>query len=549
MVRDVSCDLVDVDALATQASDAPSVQVWQQLLRGEDETPLPLAAHAEVDPTGTAMTTADFARTAMRACLTTDQLLRDHLRAQLRPYQVRGVAWLASTAESEGGAVLADEMGLGKTVQAVGLLSLRVETGPQLVVCPTSLVTNWAHEITRFAPGLTVYTGCIEEAPDTAGSVTITSYARLRLGIDELAGRRWATVIYDEAQALKNPRTQLSRAARRVDAQARIALTGTPIENSLDELWAILRVVAPSVFPHRAVFRRRFTRAVDDGDYGALQRLRVAVAPVMLARTKARVASALPPKIHNPVLVDLTAEQAELYDAHLAAIEDAGFGVGIERHGRILATLTRLKQICNHPALVTGDRDRGRLAGRSGKFDRCMEILEENMETGSPTLVFTQYRDTGDLLADHLADRFDCDVPFFHGGLTPGRRDELVADFQAGRTPEVMVMSLKAGGVGLTLTRACDVIHFDRWWNPAVEAQASDRVHRIGQERPVTVTTLTTATTLEEHIDNLHRRKAALSAHPDESSALAELTALSDERLITVLRRNRSLDPAIREAE
>ncbi|MCR8899219.1 SNF2-related protein [Gordonia sp. GONU] len=197
----MSCDLVDVDALATQASDAPSVQVWQQLLRGEDETPLPLAAHAEVDPTGTAMTTADFARTAMRACLTTDQLLRDRLRAQLRPYQVRGVAWLASTAESEGGAVLADEMGLGKTVQAVGLLSLRVETGPQLVVCPTSLVTNWAHEITRFAPGLTVYTG----------------------------------------------------AARRVDAQARIALTGTPIENSLDELWAILRVVAPSVFPHRIV--------------------------------------------------------------------------------------------------------------------------------------------------------------------------------------------------------------------------------------------------------------------------------------------------------
>ncbi len=522
---------------------------------GEDETPLPLAAHAEVDPTGTAMTTADFARTAMRACLTTDQLLRDRLRAQLRPYQVRGgVAWLASTAESEGGAVLADEMGLGKTVQAVGgLLSLRADTGPQLVVCPTSLVTNWAHEITRFAPGLAVYTGCIEEAPDTAGSVTITSYARLRLGIDELAGRRWATVIYDEAQALKNPPyPTLARGTPR-----RCAGADRPDRHADRE--QPRRVVGdpsggrpPSVFPHRAVFRRRFTRAVDDGDSGALQRLRVAVAPVMLARTKARVASALPPKIHNPpVLVDLTAEQAELYDAHLAAIEDAGFGVGIERHGRILATLTRLKQICNHPALVTGDRDRGRLPGRSGKFDRCMEILEENMETGSPTLVFTQYRDTGDLLADHLADRFDCDIPFFHGGLTPGgRRDELVADFQAGgRTPDVMVMSLKAGGVGLTLTRACDVIHFDRWWNPAVEAQASDRVHRIGQDRPVTVTTLTTATTLEEHIDNLHRRKAALSAHPDESSALAELTALSDERLITVLRRNRNLDPAIREAE
>ncbi len=543
----MSCDLVDVDALASLGSTTSSVRAWQQILRDSEEIPLPLAAHSEVDPTGTAMTTAGFARTALRACLATEELLQDRLHARLRPYQVRGVAWLATAAESEGGAILADEMGLGKTVQAVGLLALRAETGPQLVVCPTSLVTNWAHEITRFAPGLTVHAGRISDAPDTAGSVTITSYARLRLGVDVLAARSWATTIYDEAQALKNTRTQLSRAARRIDTQARIALTGTPIENSLDELWAILRVVAPSVFPHRAVFRRRFTRAVDDGDSGALQRLRVAVAPVMLARTKSRVAAALPPKIHNPVLVDLTAEQADLYDAHLASIEDDGFGVGFERHGRILAALTRLKQICNHPGLVTGDL--GHVPGRSGKFDRCIEILDENVETGSPTLVFTQYRDTGELLARHLAERFACDVPFFHGGLSPRRRDELVADFQAGRTAEVMVMSLKAGGVGLTLTRACDVIHFDRWWNPAVEAQASDRVHRIGQERPVTVTTLTTATTLEEHIDALHRRKAALSAQPDDASALTELTALDDERLITVLRRNRETDTFLREAE
>lgn len=547
MIRDVSCDLVDVDALPSLGSTASSVRAWQQILRDEVEIPLPLAAHGEVDPTGTAMTTAGFARTALRACLATEQLLQDRLHARLRPYQVRGISWLAAAAESEGGAILADEMGLGKTVQAVGLLALRAETGPQLVVCPTSLVTNWAHEIARFAPGLTVHAGRISDAPDTAGSVTITSYARLRLGVDVLAARSWATTIYDEAQALKNTRTQLSRAARRIDTQARIALTGTPIENSLDELWAILRVVAPSVFPHRAVFRRRFTRAVDDGDVGALQRLRVAVAPVMLARTKARVASALPPKIHNPVLVDLTAEQADLYDAHLASMEDDGFGVGFERHGRILATLTRLKQICNHPGLITGDL--GHVPGRSGKFDRCIEILDENVETGSPTLVFTQYRDTGELLTRHLAERFACDVPFFHGGLSPRRRDELVADFQAGRTAEVMVMSLKAGGVGLTLTRACDVIHFDRWWNPAVEAQASDRVHRIGQERPVTVTTLTTATTLEEHIDALHRRKAALGAQPDDASALAELTALDDERLITVLRRNRETDTPVREAE
>ena len=257
MIRDVSCDLVDVDALPSLGSTASSVRAWQQILRDEVEIPLPLAAHGEVDPTGTAMTTAGFARTALRACLATEQLLQDRLHARLRPYQVRGISWLAAAAESEGGAILADEMGLGKTVQAVGLLALRAETGPQLVVCPTSLVTNWAHEIARFAPGLTVHAGRISDAPDTAGSVTITSYARLRLGVDVLAARSWATTIYDEAQALKNTRTQLSRAARRIDTQARIALTGTPIENSLDELWAILRVVAPSVFPHRAVFRRR----------------------------------------------------------------------------------------------------------------------------------------------------------------------------------------------------------------------------------------------------------------------------------------------------
>ncbi|EON33004.1 Superfamily II DNA/RNA helicase, SNF2 family protein [Gordonia terrae C-6] len=518
---------------------AESVQAWQRTLAGDSATSLPLAAHAEVDPTGTAMTTAEFARSAMRDCLAAEDALRDSLRASLRPYQIRGVAWLARTAEVTGGAVLADEMGLGKTVQAIGLLTLRAHEGPQLVVCPTSLVTNWAHEMTRFAPTLDVHTGPLDHTPEAPGSVAVISYARLRLSIEAIRRYPWATVVFDEAQALKNPRTQVSRAARSIDARARIALTGTPIENSLDDLWAILRVIAPGVFPHRAVFRRRFTRAVDDGDTGALHRLRVAVSPVVLARTKSRVASALPPKISNPVLVDLTDEQAQLYDAHLARVEDDGFGDGFERHGRILATLTRLKQICNHPGLVTGDTRV--LTGRSGKLDVCTEILGDNLRTDSPTLVFTQYRDTGELLVRHLAEQFGVDVPFFHGGLPPGRRDELVADFQAGRGPGVMVMSLKAGGVGLTLTRACDVIHFDRWWNPAVEAQASDRVHRIGQQRPVTITTLTSATSLEEHIDDLHRRKSALSAHADDSSALAELTGLSDERLIDVLRRNREV--------
>ncbi|WP_439029051.1 DEAD/DEAH box helicase [Gordonia terrae] len=516
---------------------APSVHAWQRVLAGHPDTPLPLAAHAEVDPTGTAVTTAGFARDVLRDCIGVEDRLREVLHASLRPYQVRGVSWLAQTAEASTGAVLADEMGLGKTLQAIGLLCLRASEGPQLIVCPTSLVSNWAHEIGRFAPSLTVSTGTLEHAPATAGSVTVISYARLRLNSGHLREQHWTTAVFDEAQALKNPRTQLARAARDVDAGARIALTGTPIENGLDDLWAILRVVAPALFPHKAVFRRRFTRAVNDGDTEALQRLRVAVAPVVLARTKSRVAAALPAKISNPVLVDLTEEQARLYDDHLADIEGDGFGRGIERHGRILATLTRLKQICNHPALVTGDD--GLLAGRSGKLDVCTDLLDENLRTGAATLVFTQYRDTGELLVRHIAEQLGVDAPFFHGGLPAARRNELVADFQAGRGGDVMVMSLKAGGVGLTLTRACDVIHFDRWWNPAVEAQASDRVHRIGQRRPVTVTTLTTATTVEEHIDSLHRRKSALGTHAGDTSALTEFTRLGDERLIDILRRGR----------
>ncbi|MCR5977401.1 ATP-dependent helicase [Gordonia jinghuaiqii] len=539
-VREVACDLIEAADVSGIDSTADSVRTWQKVLDGQPDTPLPLAGHAEVDPTGTAVTTADFARGALLDCLATANRMGESIDAMLRPYQIRGISWLANTAETTGGALLADEMGLGKTLQAIGVLALRAAQGPQLVVCPTSLVSNWAHEMARFAPTLVVHTGPVAGAPAVAGSVTVISYARLRLDNDAVNDRTWTTVVFDEAQALKNHRTQVSRAARGLDARARIALTGTPIENSLDELWAILRVVAPQLFPHRAVFRRRFTRAVDDGDTAALQRLRVAVSPVMLARTKSRVATALPPKIHNPVLVDLTAEQADLYDAHLAEIEDTGFGVGFERHGRILATLTRLKQICNHPGLVTGDTTD--LGGRSGKLDVCADIVAENVRTDSPTLVFTQYRQTGELLVRHLADVVDREVPYFHGGLSALRRNDLVADFQAGRTAEVMVMSLKAGGVGLTLTRACDVIHFDRWWNPAVEAQASDRVHRIGQERPVTVTTLTTATTLEEHIDDLQRRKSTLSAHRehgDDTSAITALTTLGDDRLIDILRRNR----------
>ncbi|NKY18989.1 DEAD/DEAH box helicase [Tsukamurella spumae] len=520
--RDVRCDLVDVTALPGGAGSA-SQAAWSAWCRGE-EAPLPIAAHAEPDPTGTAITSATYATAAFADTVATAVTLDGVLDAKPRPYQAAGVAWLLRTLHDQGGALLADEMGLGKTLQAIAALT-RLGPGPHLVVCPTSLATNWRREIARFAPAL-------------LGEVTIVSYARLRLSAPELAATRWTAVVFDEAHTLKNPRTQVSRAARDLNAEFRIALTGTPIENSLDDLWAILRVVAPRIFPVKAVFRRRFTRAVESGDDGALRRLRAAVAPVMLARTKERAAGALPPKIDNPILCDLSDEQARRYDACLVRAADDGFGSGLERHGRLLAVLTTLKQICNHPDLVDGAA-RSLKSGRSGKLDVAMDLLEANVAAHRPTLVFTQYRETGELLARAASSLLGEPVPFFHGGLSPAERTAIADGFQSGTGPAILVMSVKAGGTGLTLTRASEVLHYDRWWNPAVEAQATDRAHRIGQDRPVTVTTLTTATTLEEHIDEMHRRKALLGVHADDGPIVSELAALDDERLLDVLRRNR----------
>lgn len=524
-VRDVRCDLLDVEALSTVRRPSASHSAWAaRTVDPGAQDPLPISAHAEPDPTGTAITSPAYASAAFADAEATARELTTAIDATVRPYQVAGVAWVLRALRDHGGALLADEMGLGKTLQAIAALT-RLGEGPHLVVCPTSLATNWRREIARFAP-------------DLLDRVTIVSYARLRLSATELSETRWGAVVFDEAHTLKNPRTQVSRAARELDAQFRIALTGTPIENTVDDLWAILRVVTPTMFPVRAVFRRRFTKAVESGDDGALRRLRAAVSPAMLARTKDRAAGALPPKIDNPVLCDLSDEQARLYDACLARAADDGFGSGLERHGRLLAVLTELKQICNHPDLAAGPAESWQ-PGRSGKLDVAMEILEANVAAHRPTLVFTQYRETGKMLARAAASLLDSGVPFFHGGLSIDDRSAIADAFQSGSGPGILVMSLKAGGTGLTLTRACEVVHFDRWWNPAVEAQATDRVHRIGQDRPVTVTTLTTATTLEEHIDEMHRRKALLGVHANDGSIVSGLASLDDERLMDVLRRNR----------
>lgn len=538
-VADVDCTLLEPGEFA--AADLPepdaSVAAWRRALTDDmsSDIPLPLAAHALPNATGTAIVSAHFARTACTASRAVANELRDTLKADLRPYQSRGVSWLRAAVAEHGGAVLADEMGLGKTVQTIGFLLGRAD-GPQLVVCPTSLVGNWVHEIQRFAPGLHPVAWRGGAVAAEAGTVVVAGYPTLRLHGAALREIRWATAVFDEAQALKNPRTQVSKAARSLDAAATVALTGTPVENHLDELWAVLNLVAPRLFGHRTQFRRRFARPIQEGSANAAARLREAIEPVLLARRKDQVAASLPAKIHTDLLCDLTAEQERLYDQLLDRAIDDGFGHGAQRQSRVLAALTGLKQVCNHPGLITGELDE--LAGRSGKLDLCTDIVANNLDLGAPTLVFTQYRKTGELLVRHFAEQFGVSAPFFHGGLNQAERARIVSEFQAADGPPVLILSLRAAGTGLTLTRAADVIHFDRWWNPAVEAQASDRAHRIGQTRTVTVTTLTSGTTVEEHIAAMQRRKSALTDLGD-AAGIAELARLDDDQLIEILRRKR----------
>jgi hypothetical protein len=459
---------------------------------------------------------------------------------QLRPYQERGVAWLQRLTELGMGGVLADQMGLGKTIQAIALLTSRPQDRPHLVVCPTSVVGNWEREIARFAPHLHVIRHHGADRPVTSrafapGAVVVTSYALLRRDIGMLEDALWDIVVLDEAQQIKNPGSKGARAARSLRARARIAMTGTPLENRLAELWSIIDVTNPRLLGSQRAFNERFAVPVERWhDEAAAQRLRRLIAPFVLRRRKdePEVAVDLPPKQEITVACALTREQAALYQATVEqafAVDGLG-GTAFERRGRILALLTALKQICNHPRQYL--RDDGPLPGRSGKLARASEILTEVVDAGEHALVFTQFREMGELLQDHLAVRLGLpEVPFLHGGVSLAGRDEMVHRFQTDEdAPPILLVSLRAGGTGLNLTRASHVLHFDRWWNPAVEDQATDRAHRIGQTAAVTVHRLVTAGTLEERIAELLERKRAL-ADAVVGSGEAWVTELDDDEL------------------
>ncbi|WP_345712945.1 DEAD/DEAH box helicase, partial [Kineococcus glutinatus] len=481
------------------------------------------------------------------------------LTATLRPYQLRGLSWLAFLDRLGLGAVLADDMGLGKTVQVLALLLHERERegggrlAPTLLVCPMSLVGNWAREAARFAPTLRVVVhhgpgrprGAALAASVAGADLVVTTYGLLVRDLAALRELPWGRLVLDEAHHVKNTGTRQARAVRQVPAARRVALTGTPVENRLEELRGVLDAVVPGLLGSAATFRQRFARPIEqDRDPGAAARLRAVTRPFLLRRVKTdrSIIADLPEKVEMVVPVNLTREQAALYraavDDLLARLAEVG---AMQRRGLVLAGLTRLKQICNHPAHFLGDGSplltRGR--HRSGKLAVVEDLVESLLAEGDRALLFTQFVEFGNLLVPYLSDRFGVEVPFLHGGVSRAGRDAMVARFQGGDDVPLLLLSLKAGGSGLNLTAANHVVHLDRWWNPAVEDQATDRAFRIGQRRDVQVRKLVSIGTVEERIDATLAGKAELAdlvvgggeawITELDTAALRELLALSAE--------------------
>jgi SNF2 family DNA or RNA helicase len=444
----------------------------------------------------------------------------------LRPYQERGLAWMSFLGDLGLGGVLADDMGLGKTIVTLSFIAHEKQISPlgppTLLICPMSLAGNWEHEAARFTPDLTVYVhhGSDRLSGDeltqalTAADIVVTTYGVATRDREALAKVSWARVVCDEAQNIKNHGTRQAQAVRSLPAASRIALTGTPVENRLSDLWSIMEFTNPGLLGSAEKFRQKYAIPIErSADEEAAERLRRITAPFVLRRLKTdkSIISDLPDKLEMKVWCNLTPEQASLYQATvtdmMTKIEEAE--EGIERRGLVLATMAKLKQVCNHPAHLLGDGSR--LPGRSGKLARLEEICDELLAEGDKGLCFTQYAEFGAMLQPYLAARLGCPVLYLHGGTPKKKRDAMVAAFQEMAEPALFLLSLRAGGTGLNLTAASHVIHVDRWWNPAVEDQATDRAFRIGQRKDVQVRKFVCVGTLEERIDAMIEEKKALA--------------------------------------
>lgn len=474
------------------------------------------------------------------------------LHAELRPYQQEGFEWLVFMRDQKFGACLADDMGLGKTVQLITYMLHTVSVlqidKPTLIVCPTSVVGNWQKELTRFAPDLKVYThygprrlkgeDLTSYIATQRPHVILSTYGTVTQDTDDLQLIDWSTVALDEAQNIKNMQTLQSRAIRKLKGDHHIALTGTPVENRLSELWAIFDFIHKGYLGSIGKFSEQFIIPIERNESEAHKRvLRTKIRPFLLRRSKRdpELQLNLPDKQESHVFCALSTEQAALYEGYiqdtLATLEQL---TGFEKKGRILKMLNKLKQLCNHPALYLKEPfdDAKTMMDRSVKLKRVIEMTKEIIDSGEQCLIFTQYIGMGNLIQHCLTELYDVDAPFLTGSMPKQQRDRLVEGFQAGEFP-VFLLSLKAGGTGLNLTAATHVLHADRWWNPAVENQATDRAYRIGQTKFVQVHKFVTIGTIEEKIDKMIALKSTLSEELIQSSKW--LTELDDAELMDLL--------------
>ncbi|MGJ5805029.1 SNF2-related protein [Streptomyces europaeiscabiei] len=541
--------MVDEDTARRAADRRIGPISSQQALRASLTGTIDVDGHVmPCEPTAALADLVDFLRTGSR---TTPVPAPQTLQATMRDYQHLGLAWLANTTSAGFGALLADDMGLGKTLTALALHLHRREstsgaTGPTLIVCPASVVINWEREVHRFAPTVPTlrYLGADRTLEDaTSRTIIITSYETLRRDVDLLALLHFDLVVADEAQMVKNHRTATAHALRRIQTAVRVALTGTPVENNLTEAWALMDWLNPGLLGTQRVFRDQFARPIEDNiaDTERTTRLSGLMSAFMLRRRKSDpgILTELPPKDIRPRIVNLSHEQIQLYqqtaDDTLQAIRDAQ---GVHRRGLLLELFNKLQQICNSPAQylkdpLDDDYDPEQAASRSGKLGALDDLLPALTAPDESTLIFTRYRFMAKLLVRHL--RGHGHDPLYYSGDIPSvrERQRIIDTFQA-RSGQLMVMTVKAGGTGLTLTQASHVVLFDRPWNPAKENQAIDRAHRLGQQRTVTVHPLITENTLEDRVDELlnHKRALADAVLADSYSALTELT---DDQIIDLI--------------
>lgn len=456
----------------------------------------------------------------------------DGLKGELRPYQLTGLKWLWTNVSKGFGACMADDMGLGKTIQVISLiLKMKEEKTldkPVLVICPTTLMGNWMKELQMFAPALdaVIYHGA-ERQLDLKHDVILTTYAIMRIDVEELKKQQWGMIIVDEAQNIKNPDTAQTLAIKTLKSDIKIAMTGTPVENRLTELWSIFDFINHGYLGSLREFQKSYAIPIERfKENSRAAKLKMSVSPFVLRRLKTdkHVITDLPEKMVLNDYCYLAKPQAVLYEKTLNEMMEkiSGF-TGINRRGNIFKLITALKQICNHPyQFLKGGEMSKEL---SGKMDKCISTVQSILDNNEKTLIFTQYKEMGDILSKVILDECNTEPLFFHGSLTVPQREDLINRFQTDENAKVMILSLKAGGTGLNLTSATNVIHYDLWWNPAVEDQATDRTYRIGQDKNVMVHRMITLGTFEEKIDEMLKAK----------KELADLAVYEGEKIITEL--------------